>query len=247
MKIVRAIIFIISALLFIWLLGPLYKGVVHIGMIYPLPVLALFMLFSARPDLLKLMFEKCKVFSIIATSVIGVGIVVVSIFMGMMIYYSNDKVPKNATVIILGCQVVGENPSLMLYDRMTAALDYIKENPESKIIASGGKGSGENISEALAIKRFLVKSGVDESRIYLEDQSVDTYQNLNYSANVIKNNNLKKEVVVVTDGFHEFRGVNYAKRSGLKAFAYSCNTRWYFSLSYYSREVLAIMKYLINI
>ena len=246
MKIIRALIFIVSAVLFVWLLCPLYKGVVHIGMIYPLPFLALFMLFSAKPGLLKALFEKFKVLSIIATSVVGIGVLTVVVMMGIMLYHAHSTPPKNSTVVVLGCQVTGKTPTLMLHDRMTAALEYLNENPNSKVVASGGMGPGESISEAEAIKTFLMKSGIDENRIYVEDKSKNTNENLKFSADIIRKNNLNTTVAVVTDGFHEFRGTYFAKKNNLDAYAYACNTRWYFSLSYYSREILAIFKVILN-
>lgn len=241
-KVLRFIVFIIAALLFIWFLAPIYKGVVHIGMLYPLPILALFMLFSAKPDLLKYVFTKFKVLSIVINSFIGVGIIVFVSLVGVMVYYAKDTPQANSTVIILGCQVNGTRPSLMLYDRMMAAVDYLNENPDSAVIASGGKGPGESISEAQAIKTFLVNKGVDESRIYLEDKSVNTNQNITFSAKIIEENRLNKNVAVVTDGFHQFRSAYFAKQNNLDSSAISCHTRWYFAPSYYSREVLAIFK-----
>ena len=160
MKILRIIIFVLSAVLFLWLLGPLYKTVVHIGMIYPLPFLIAFMYFSVRPDVLKMLFEKQKVLMSILSGLVALGVIVVTVFVGIMIRYSNVKPQQNSTVVILGCQVRGTRPSLMLYDRMNTALEYINENSNSKIIASGGTGQGESISEAEAIKTYLVSQGV---------------------------------------------------------------------------------------
>lgn len=242
MKIVRAIIFTASIALIIWFLGPLYKGVVHIGMLYPLPVLALFAFFSVRPDLLRLLFVKFKVLSVTIASLLGIGIIVFCTMVGIMLAYANNTPQPGSTVVVLGCQVIGKTPSLMLYDRMEAALEYIEDNPDSKIIASGGQGPGEDISEAQAIKDYLVSNGVSPDRIYVEDKSANTNENIEFSAKIIEKNGLNKNIAVVTDGFHQFRASYFSSRNNLESSAVSCNTRWYFSLSYYSREVLAIIK-----
>jgi len=242
MKILRIMIFIISSILFLWLLGPLYKGVVHIGMIYPLPFLGAFMFFSLRPDVLKMLFEKQKVIMSILSCLVVVGVLFVTVLVGIMIRYSYVTPPQNATVVILGCQVRGTKPSLMLYDRMNTALTYINENPECNIVASGGKGQGEKISEAEAIKTYLLKKGIDENRIFVEDKSVNTDENITFSSKIIKDNGLNENVAVATDGFHQFRASVFANENGLKSSAISCKTRWYFSASYYSREILAIVK-----
>ncbi len=245
MKIIRAIICVISVLLFVWLLGPLYKNVVHIGMLYPLPILAVVILFCIKPQYLAFLFEKFKVLTAVVTSVFCIGVVIVCALLGVMIKHSYAKPETNSTVVILGCQVRGTRPTLMLYDRMNTALEYINENPDSKIIASGGKGQGESISEAEAIKTYLVSQGVDEDRIFIEDKSVNTDENIKFSSKIIKDNNLNTNVAIATDGFHQFRSFCFAKENGLNSSAISVKTRWYFTASYYSRELLAIGKMLL--
>ena len=242
MKIIRIIIFVLSAVLTFWLLAPLYKGVLHIGMLYPLPILGLVMFFSVKPQLVSDLFQKAKGLMIISVSLIGVGIIIFSSLVCVMAIKANSKSENNCTVVILGCQVTGSSPSLMLYDRTMCALEYIKKNPESYIIASGGKGQGENISEAQAIKDLLVSRGVEPSRIILEDKSTNTKENIAFSSEIIKEKNLDKNIAIVTDGFHQFRADCFAKKSDLNACSVTCRTRWYFSFSYYSREVLALLK-----
>ena len=244
MKILRIIIFVLSAGLFLWLLGPLYKTVVHIGMIYPMPFLIVFMYFSVRPDVLKMLFEKQKVIMSVLSGLVALGVIVVTVFVGIMIKHSYEKPKENSTVVILGCQVIGERPSLMLYDRMNTALEYINKNPECDIVVSGGQGPGEKISEAEAMKTYLLKKGIDEKRIFVEDKSRNTDENITFSSKIIKDNSLNENIAVATDGFHQFRASVFANENGLKSSAISCKTRWYFSASYYSREVLAIIKML---
>ena len=88
---------------------------------------------------------------------------------------------SNDYAIILGAKVNGEIPSLSLQYRLDAALDYAKENPHVYLILSGGQGAGEHISEAKAMKRFLVENGIQEERLLIEDMSTSTYENLLYS------------------------------------------------------------------
>ena len=86
--------------------------------------------------------------------------------------------PEAGTVIVLGCQVRGQTPSLLLSYRIRAAADYLNEHPETKVIVSGGQGSGENISEAECMRRALIARGVAEDRILLEDRSRTTLEPL---------------------------------------------------------------------
>lgn len=245
MKILRAVLFSVSLVLIIWLLAPLYKGVVHIGMIYPLPVLVAVMYFSSNPDKLNKLFADFKPLMITLSCLVGVGAIFVTSVIGVCVGYALNSPEKNQTVIILGCQVNGETPSLMLYDRMNKAVEYLEENPESCVVVSGGKGPGESITEAEAMKRYLIEKGISESRIFTEEKSVNTKENIAFSAKIIKENGLNPSVAIATDGFHQFRAHRFCRENNIENTALSCNTRWYFNLSYYSREVLAVIKMII--
>lgn len=66
------------------------------------------------------------------------------IFSGML-----QKPSRNLdTLIVLGAQVNGTKLSNSLKLRLERAKEYLDENPETIAVVSGGKGSGEEISEA---------------------------------------------------------------------------------------------------
>ena len=121
------------------------------------------------------------------------------------------------TVIVLGCMVLDGEPSPMLALRIGKADEYLNAHPDAVCIATGGKGSNEEMSEAECIRRYLVRGGIDESRIYVEDKSVDTTENIRFANEIIEAEGLPKDVVVVSECYHIFRGVRLAKLSGLHA------------------------------
>ena len=94
-----------------------------------------------------------------------------------MIGASIKRGTENATAIVLGCRVYGERASQSLRERLEAAYEYLVEHPEADCVVSGGKGDGEDISEAECMYRWLVEKGIDPSRIYKEDQSTSTEEN----------------------------------------------------------------------
>ena len=51
-------------------------------------------------------------------------------------------------VVVLGAAVHGDVPSLALTHRLEGAYEYLNTHPDAVAILSGGKGKGENISEA---------------------------------------------------------------------------------------------------
>ncbi|MCH5272862.1 MAG: YdcF family protein [Lachnospiraceae bacterium] len=162
--------------------------------------------------------------------------------MEAVIFSAGRKVPEDDAeyVIILGAQVRGEVPSLVLNARINAAADYLLEHPGATAVASGGKGSGENISEAEAIKRGLMRRGIAEERILLEDRSTSTLENLKFSAEVIAA--YEKKVVVVTNDFHIYRAVHLAEKQGYKQVSGLGATEFYaVTIQYYVREFFAVI------
>lgn len=94
-----------------------------------------------------------------------------------------DALPKDKqlTVMVFGCYVRGEEPGRTLTTRLDAALSLLKRYPNADCIVSGGQGSNEAISEAEAMRRYLVSRGIAEERITLEDRSTNTSENLEYT------------------------------------------------------------------
>ncbi len=159
----------------------------------------------------------------------------------------SDKEQKVDSVIVLGAGLKGETPTLVLKKRLDYTLDYYKSNPDVKIIVSGGQGIGETITEAEAMKRYLVKHDIPENIILKEESSTSTYENMLYSKKAYENTIGKPldKVMVITNDFHMFRAKILAKRAGLKAYGISSGTPWYIYPNVCLREYFALFKSLI--
>lgn len=142
-------------------------------------------------------------------------------------------------VIVLGCQVRGEVPSTMLAKRCDAAIETLSEYPDVICVVSGGRGKGEDISEAEAMRRYLVESGIDESRVIAEDRSTSTRENIAFSAEILEELGIDRAVIVTND-FHQYRADIYAKRNGLTVGHHSGKTPCYNLLNYWVREWAAL-------
>lgn len=145
-------------------------------------------------------------------------------------------------LIVLGCRVRGYTPSLMLSARVCFAGEYLLSHPECKAVLSGGQGADEMISEALCMKNLLVDMGVDEKRLFLEDKSKSTYENILFSKKIIEQNNLGSAVTIVTSEFHQFRSQYIAKKLGIDAKGIKVSTKPSSVPKHYLREFLAIIK-----
>ena len=135
-----------------------------------------------------------------------------------------EGVPDADYLIVLGAQWKPEGPSRILMYRLDAAVVYLYQNPNTKVIVSGGKGPGEPISEAEGMAGYLIDAGIAKERIFQENTSVNTYENLRNSAAFL--DKTKDSVVIVTNNFHVFRseklakGQGYQNATGLAAYSF---------------------------
>lgn len=145
-------------------------------------------------------------------------------------------------VIVLGCQVKGEQPSSMLAYRLVAAADVLEEHSDAVCVVSGGQGNGEDITEAEAMRRYLIELGIDDSRIIKEDRSVSTRENIRFSAALLSERGITDNVVIVTSDFHQYRADIYARKNGYRTVGHrSSKTPARNIANYWIREWAAIM------
>lgn len=185
---------------------------------------------------LKFLFSKPAIIIIIF------GLIYIGILHYKIIHHGNLAPPEKADyLIVLGARVKGTVPSLALQARIDSAAEYLKENEDTIAIASGGKGPGEDISEAESIKNELMALGIDRSRILIEDQSTDTYENIGFSKKLIPHG--AKVGLLVTNDFHIFRAKMIAANEGLDLNGLPAKTPVQAVVKSYIREYLALTKY----
>lgn len=133
------------------------------------------------------------------------GVLTFSALLGAVFYGSYDHIEgEPATMLILGCQVHPWGPSILLQDRLDKALNYLAEHPDMMVVVSGGQGPDEHTSEAACMRDYLVQAGVNAERIYMEDRSHNTVQNITYSAQLMQEQgvDVQQGVLMVSNGFH---------------------------------------------
>ena len=123
------------------------------------------------------------------------------------------NIPRLEYIIVLGAHVEGTRLTLALLERTRRALKYLQENPETKAVLSGGKGTGEAITEAQAMYHYLTEHGIKGERLILEERSTSTAENLKFSLDLI---GLDHSVGVVTNHFHVFRGTAIGRKCGCR-------------------------------
>lgn len=163
---------------------------------------------------------------------------------GLIIFNGNsDPETKTDYLIILGAGLKGDMPSISLRERLDAGVRYLKKYPDAMVVVSGGQGRGETITEAEAMKKFLVSKGIDESRILSENRASSTMENFRLSRELIETRAGKpvREITFITNSFHILRAKMLAERNGLDAHAISGKTVQIVIPSYL-REYFALIK-----
>ena len=187
--------------------------------------------------------------SVIMCGIIIIGVLAAIASIQILSKYFNDDAPDGAVMVVLGCGLSAQDhtsPSLMLARRLVAAANYLAENPETICIVSGGQGPDEYISEARAMEDYLIRRGVNPNRIILEDASTSTYENIAFTKKIIDEKDLfgdseARDLIVVTDGFHQFRAQTMAEAQGFTCYTVSARAPASLVAYYWLREICGIV------
>lgn len=190
------------------------------------------------PKYLKIVFRTFK----IITLAILVSFIVVE---ACICINANDNYNEGPDyIMILGSGLRGKTMLLVQLQRTERALEFIKKHPNVKVIVSGGQGKGEDISEAEAIRVYLVNHGVKNENIIKEDKSKTTMENMKYTKDILQKidgrNNIK--IAIVTSNFHVFRAKLLAQRCGFVSEGVSAPIIQPLIPNYYIREYFGVVK-----
>ncbi len=237
---------VVFGILLLFFVNPLLLGIRNAGVFTGIVLCLLGLFYFGGNSLAAPLMEKiwltdfgrfalCLVFGLLGVFVLA-GIVF-SICMGAAMA---DKPKEEQPVVILGCKVRGDRPSLMLKKRLDAAIPYLKEHPELPVIVCGGQGADESMTEAACMADYLRKNGIDADRIFEDAASTSTYENLSNARHILEENDWGYDIILVTDGYHQFRAGEIAKGLRLSTDKISAPTSWYLIPVYWLREWLGI-------
>ena len=151
--------------------------------------------------------------------------------------------PGADVVVVLGAGLKDGKPSRLLRNRLNVAMQYAEENYNCKVIVSGGRGKNERVSEAAAMRQYLLEMGFPASRIMLEDRSTTTRENLLYSRALLKRSSIPfRRAILATSDFHVFRATRLARSIGWEMEGLSAPSAWYMAFNFYLRETMAIVR-----
>ena len=172
------------------------------------------------------------------------GFAFVGFMMYSCVYLWLPKKQHYDFIIIHGAGLLdGERVTPLLKRRIDKAVQAFQQskNPHIRLIASGGQGSDEKISEAQAMYNYLVEhTDVPKEAIILEEKSTTTYENLLFSKEIGEQLIEHPRFLFVTNDYHVFRTSTYARQIGMQGDGLGCSTASYYIPSAFIREYVAM-------
>ena len=172
------------------------------------------------------------------------GFAFVGFMMYSCVYLWLPKKQHYDFIIIHGAGLLdGERVTPLLKRRIDKAVQAFQQskNPHIRLIASGGQGSDEKISEAQAMYNYLVEhTDVPKEAIILEEKSTTTYENLLFSKEIGEQLIENPRFLFVTNDYHVFRTSTYARQIGMQGDGLGCSTASYYIPSAFIREYVAM-------
>lgn len=249
-SVIRTIIITFGALFLIWFLIPFFTNVrPTIGNLTGIGVFAAVLLYGIFFEPVNGFLQRCwktkagKIIEILLAAVIGIILTLAAVTYGCILHAAAETAEPGADVIVLGCKVNGERPSLSLLYRMETALSYLEENTDSLCIVTGSRGKDEVVTEASVMHRWFLDNGIGEDRLIAEEKATDTQENLEFSKAILEERAAPgARVAIVTNDFHMYRALRIARSLGLNAVGISAKTPWWLYPTYVVREMYGILE-----
>ncbi len=198
------------------------------------------------PQLARKKPKLAKILLVTLTVCLGIGVVAAAVTGIVIIRAWNGPVAACDYVVVLGAGVNGTVPSLSLRDRLNAAYDYLVAYPDAVCVVTGGQGDGEDITEALCMFNDLTARGIDPERVWMEEQAVNTRENIRFSLDLIeeKTGTRPDQIGLVSSEYHLYRAGLLAGAEGVTSYGIPARTSWVtLRINYFLREIVAVWYY----
>ena len=128
-----------------------------------------------------------------------------SFIIALHIIGATDRTEEADVIIVLGAGLRRDGrPAWALTRRAEMAADLWHDGIAPIILCTGAQADGYPRSEASACREVLIREGVPDAFILLEEQSRSTEENAIYSSEILNENDLSS-AVLVSDSYHMLR------------------------------------------
>lgn len=239
---------ILSVIFLCWFIAPMFKNFINCGNKLGVTICLYVLLFYTNTPLFEYVKSFCysypvlTIFWVCAKWLIYLFIAYATLITIAMFVASLIKPKKNATAITLGNRATKDGPGPLLKNRIKATQRYLNKNKDTVAVLSGGKTKNDYIQEAACMYNTLTLEGIDEKRLFIEDTSLSTYENILFSYRIIEEENKEKNLAIVTDSFHQLRARFIIKKLRIKTKVGAVNsaTPFLYIPTFYVREWLGL-------
>ena len=164
-----------------------------------------------------------------------------------VIYRASTRRPTADVVLVLGSKIFDGKPPPLLQCRIDRAIDVYRQREAAGeslpvLVFSGGQGADESRSEAAAMAEYAESQGIPPDHAVLEDQAVNTRQNLQFGVAIAQQVRPGGSLLIATNDYHTFRAALIARSLGLRAEVIAAPTASYYVPSAYLREFIAVLR-----
>ncbi|TKI29107.1 YdcF family protein [Bacillus cereus] len=161
------------------------------------------------------------------------------------LYQFNKPKYNQDFIIVLGSGLINDKVPPLLASRINKAIDFywkqMSVGSPPTIIFSGGQGPDENLPEAEAMQKYAIEKGIPIEHTIQENRSVNTYENMLFSKQIMDTLKSKYNSIFTTNNFHLFRAGLYAKQAGLSSQGIGSKTAFYYWPNAMIREYIALV------
>lgn len=125
-------------------------------------------------------------------------------------------------ILVLGAGIRNGQPSDVLRDRLTTAIDLYKNGVAPKMLMSGDHGN-DDYDEVGVMMSFALEQGVPAEDIFLDHSGFSTYDSVYRAGRQFE----AESIVVVTQKYHLPRALYICQRFGISAVGVSADIRTY--------------------
>lgn len=128
---------------------------------------------------------------------------------------SHDRAATADAIVVLGAAQYRGRPSPVLRARLDHAVGLYAQGLAPRLVLTGGMAEGDTASEAAVSRAYVLRAGVPDTALLLENEGRTTSQSLRAVAQLLEVRGLER-VILVSDPFHLFRASVVARREGLE-------------------------------
>ena len=175
-----------------------------------------------------------KTVKIIAIIAVCIGILVGGAFAvtnGIVVVTGNarivsaeraEKLENVDCILILGCRVYSNEPSVMLRDRVMQGVELYKLGVSETVFMTGDSRD-RYYDETGTMSRLAQENGVPEENIVTDRYGLSTYDSIFRAAKVYG----YKKIIIVTQEYHLTRALYIAKQFGIDSYGVASDAREY--------------------